>query len=103
MTERHVCLCHAVSIKPESLSLSVSLTISASPRKNPECGGKCSATNVSKVSAVLLAMSAESGEYVFVNKNTVSTYLMCHTENGPLSQSCEKVLRLKRHSSAFPK
>lgn len=49
-------------IKPEFLCLSLSMCVSISPRKNPECSGKCSATNVSKVSAVLLAMSAESGE-----------------------------------------
>lgn len=37
--------------------------MSTSPGKNPECGGKRSATDVSKVSAVLLAVSAESGEW----------------------------------------
>lgn len=49
-------------MKPEYLFLYVCMWVSTSPRKNPECSGKCSATNVSKVSAVLLAMSAESGE-----------------------------------------
>lgn len=48
---------------------------STSPGKNPECCGKCSAPDVSKVSTVLLAVSAESGELhcMFLNVS----FLVC--------------------------
>lgn len=44
------------------------LCVSTSSWKNPECSGKCTATNVSKISAVLLAVWAEPGEYGVIGK-----------------------------------
>lgn len=56
---QHVGLCQAVSDKTRTsqfLCVSLYSLLSSSSRENSECSGKCSATNVSKVSAVLLVM-----------------------------------------------
>lgn len=72
----HVCFCQVVSEEARiCLSLCVCVFVSNSPRKNPECGGKCSAPNVSKVSAVLLAVSAESGEYVCGEGHCINSFI----------------------------
>lgn len=53
-----------LSVIKHSLFLPLSVLVYvSSPRKNPKCSWECSVINVSKVSAVLLAMPAESGEY----------------------------------------
>lgn len=65
---------------------------STSPGKDPECCGKCSASDVSKVSAVLLAVSAESGELYL----TVCSLYVFKKDSVPseMAHSCRAGLEL---------